>query len=79
MLLVRISLRFGSLLNPIRGLELNICVSSSVFWIMFQFLCTREPICGFLGLYWVTITGASLAFFETVSSNSSCENLKKTY
>ena len=50
MLLVSISLRLGNHLYPIIGLELKICVSSSVCWMMFQLFITSDPIWGFLGL-----------------------------
>ena len=72
-LLVSIFLRLGCHLYPISGLELKICVSSSVFWIIFQLLFTRDPIWRFLGLNWVTITGASVVGLGTVSRSSSCE------
>ena len=49
-LLVRMSLRLGRRLKPISGFVLKICVSSSVFWIIFQLFLTRDPISGFLGL-----------------------------
>ena len=74
MLLVSKSLRFGSLLYPIKGFVLKICVSSSVFLIIFQLPLTRAPICGFRGLNCVTMTGASLVPFETVSKSSSRVN-----
>ena len=46
---VNMSLRFGSLLYPTKGLSLKIFVSS-VFWIIFQLFLTKEPIGGFVGL-----------------------------
>ena len=48
--LVSRSLRFGSLLYPMSGLSLKICLSSSVFWIMFQLSLMRDLMGGFLGL-----------------------------
>ena len=69
LLLVRMSLRFGNLLYPIRGLSLKILVSSSVFWMIFQFDLIKEPILGFFGLNWVTMTGTSLFWGGTVSKS----------
>ena len=70
LLLVRVSLRFGNLLYPMRDLSLKILVSSSVFWIMFQFDLIKDPMWGFFGLNWVTITGTSLVWRGTVSRSS---------
>ena len=62
LLLVRMSLRFGSLLYPVIGLSLKILVSSSVFLMIFQFDLTRDSIWGFFGLNWVTMTETSLDY-----------------
>ena len=67
LLLVKVALRFGNLLFPMRGLSLKILVSSSVFWIMFQFDLIKDLMWGFFGLNWVTITGISLVWQGTVS------------
>ena len=72
---VRISLKFVSLLYPMRGLSGKICCKSSVFSIIFQLSLMILEILGFLGLNVVTNTCGDFIFLFLVSSRSFCENL----
>ena len=49
LLLVNMSLTFGSLLYPTKGLSLKIFVISSVFWIIFQLFLTKNQWVGWWG------------------------------
>ena len=54
---VSLSLKLGSLLNPIRGGSGEMVCNSSVFRIMFQLSQISFVTLGFLGLKLVTTTG----------------------
>ena len=67
--LVSMSLRFGNLLKPISGLSLNNSPQSGLLLIMFKLLWIICLMFGLLGLKLVTMTGVSMVFLESTSSN----------
>ena len=73
--LVRRSLRFGNLLKPTIGLSLNVWTQSLLCSIIFQLLCMKPRMFGFMGLYLVTITGVLISCLVLTVSRSFCEYL----
>ena len=76
LLFVSMSRRLGNLLNPINGFCVKIFFNSSQCSIIFQFEWMNFLMFGFLGLYFVTITGGVLFFILVVlaSKSSFCVN-----
>ena len=68
--------RLGNLLNPISGFCVKIFFNSSQCSIIFQFEWMNFLMFGFLGLYFVTITGGVLFWILVVlaSKSSFCVN-----
>ena len=73
--LVSMSLRLGSLLNPITGLSLNSVPQSGLLLRIFQFLWINCFMLGLHGLKLVTMTGVVKPFLGMTSNSSSWVNL----